>query len=178
MKRLLAILAAAAVIGILAWKLCFPAHRPTAAPALLAQWEEAVYSLDEDEEIRFIPPPFSPQRPTRHSYPASLKKQGLTWQQLMLRVSNGRILFSSASSGKGSVYSAFSWCCYFWRPPDLELPHELGRLPAEGDWIVRQEATLERRMKALESILSEITGRKLAIENPLVERDVVIVRGK
>ncbi len=33
-------------------------------------------------------------------------------------------------------------------------------------------------MKALESILSEITGRKLAIENPLVERDVVIVRGK
>jgi hypothetical protein len=67
---------------------------------------------------------------------------------------------------------------YLTRLPDLELPQEIAQLPAEGDWMVRQEAPLERRMKALESILSGITGRKLSIERPLVERDVIIAAGK
>jgi hypothetical protein len=172
MKWLLSILAALAV-GSAAWKLCFPGPiPPSAIPSFLNQWEDRVYSLDPDEDVRFIPSPFSPQRPSRYVMP------GLKWQQLMFRVSGDRILFSGASSGKGTVHSAFSWCTYLSQAPDLELPENLAALPADGDWIVRQEATLQRRMKALESILSAVTGRKLSIERPLVERDVVVAQGK
>ncbi|HEV8378201.1 MAG TPA: hypothetical protein VGP99_05080 [Tepidisphaeraceae bacterium] len=173
MKWLIAILAAALVICWPGWKLCCPgANAPTTTPSLLNQWEDQVYLLDTDEDVRFIPPPFSPKRPTRYIMP------GLRWQQLMIRMSGQKVLFSGASSGKGTVLSAFSWCIYLTQAPDLELPGALAALPAEGDWIVREEAPLPRRMKALESILSAVTGRKLSIERPLVERDVIVARGK
>src|SRR2546423_10662694 len=49
------------IVGILAWKLCL-VSTPAAAPALSKQWHEQIYSLDDDETIRFIPPPYTPER--------------------------------------------------------------------------------------------------------------------
>src|SRR4051812_6497502 len=48
-------------VGILAWKLCVVAS-PTAIPVLTKQWHEQVYSLDEGETVRFVPPPYDPER--------------------------------------------------------------------------------------------------------------------
>src|SRR6185436_18599475 len=47
--------------GILAWKLCHLKRSP-AIPALAKQWHEQLYSLDEDETVRFVPPPYTPER--------------------------------------------------------------------------------------------------------------------
>jgi hypothetical protein len=166
------------VIGIMAWKLCFPEHGAlTAAPSLLTQWEEAVYSLDENEDIRFVPPPFTPQR-SAGFVASAFRGAPRPQMRVMFRVIGGRIAYTAASTGTGTVDSAFRWCTHTYRSPNLELPQELALLPADGDWVVRQESSLEKRMKALESILSEVTGRRIVIERPLVEREVIIASGK
>ena len=177
MKLLLTILAAALVIGIMAWRLSFPADRPTAIPALPEQWDEAVYSLDSDETIRFVPPPFTPQRSARFiasAFPGAQRPQ----MRVMFRVIGGKVAYVAPATGMATVDSAFRWCTHLYRSAQLEFTQELAQLPADGDWVVRDEAPPQRRLKALESILSRVTGRKLAIEQLPVERDVIIVRGK
>jgi len=108
------------------------------------------------------------------AFPGAQKPQ----MRVMFRVIGGKVAYTAPTTGAGTVDSAFRWCTHLYRSAQLEFSQELGRLPADGDWIVRQEAPPERRLKALESILSRITGRKLAIERLAVERDVIIVRGK
>jgi hypothetical protein len=61
--------------------------------------------------------------------------------------------------------------------PELDIPLELGRLAVDGDWYVRWEASVQRRMQALESILSQVTGKNLVIEQRMVERDVIVAAG-
>src|SRR5712671_3625891 len=103
MKWLLAIFAALA-IGFAAWKLCFP-ERPPITPSLLNQWEDQLYSLERDEVVRLVAPPFSPQRWTRFSLPN--RKPGVPWfQQLMIRVSGDQTSLSATPS-KGTVDTAF-----------------------------------------------------------------------
>jgi hypothetical protein len=177
MKWLLAILGVGVVIGILTWRLCFATHPPTAAPALLTQWEETIYSLDPDEAIRFVPPPFTPQRSMQFiasAFPGAQRPQ----MRVMFRVIGGKVAYTAAYTGKGTFDSAFRCCTHLFGSPRLEYPQELGQLSADGDWIVRDEAPLDRRMKALESILSAVTSRQIAIERLPVQRDVIIARGK
>jgi hypothetical protein len=177
MKSLLTIFAALA-IGLVAWKLCFPGPNPaTATSALFTQWDDQLYSLDANEDVRFVPPPFSSQRPARIVVSPTVGSRSLS-PQLMIRIINGQIGFTATYSGGGTVQSAFMLCAYLSRTPELELPNDLGKLSAHGDWIVRDEASRERRMQAMASILSSITGRKLAVERRSVEREVIIARGK
>jgi hypothetical protein len=44
--------------------------------------------------------------------------------------------------------------------------------------MLRNDAPMERRMAALQTILSSVTGRNLAIEPRPKERDVIVVSGK
>jgi hypothetical protein len=177
MKRMLAIFAVLGLIAVLAWRLCFPADVTMAIPALSAQWDEAVYSLDADETLRFVPPPFTPQRSAQFMASAFLGARRPE-MRVMFRVIGDKIAYTAPVTGTGTVDSAFRWCTHLYRSAQLEFSRELGQMPADGDWIVRDEAPPQRRLKALESILSRITGRKLAIERLAVERDVIIVRGK
>src|SRR5213075_114886 len=63
MKFLLTTLLAAALIGLLAWKLCFPGGGPpNPLPILESHWDDQLYRLDDDEDLRFIPPPFLVRR--------------------------------------------------------------------------------------------------------------------
>ena len=102
MKTSMTILAFVLAIGITAWQMCFPGRNaPTTAPALLAQWEEAVYSLDPDESIRFIPPPFTPQRSTRFIASRFLGAQR-PQMRVMFRVIGGKVAYTAASTGTGS----------------------------------------------------------------------------
>lgn len=178
MKLLFFVFAALFAIGILVWQLCFPGpNSPTATPALLAQWEEAIYSLDPDESIRFVPLPFTPQRSSQFiasAFPGAQRPP----MRVMFRVIGGKVAYTAAFTEKGSFDSAFRCCTHLYGSPQLEYPQELGQLSADGDWIVREETPLDRRMKALESILSAVTRRQLAIERLPVERDVIIARGK
>jgi hypothetical protein len=48
----------------------------------------------------------------------------------------------------------------------------------DGDWIVNSNLSADRRNQALQSILRFATGKDLIIEKKMLERDVIVVRGK
>jgi hypothetical protein len=50
-------------------------------------------------------------------------------------------------------------------------------LPLDGDWVVRINAPVDDRMKAMESICRDATRRDLLFEKKLAERDVIVARG-
>jgi hypothetical protein len=174
----MAILSAALAIGVLARKLCFPGQNaPAAPPALLTQWEYQLYLLDDDESVRFVPPPFSAQRLTKFPRISGFRRPIRPAEQYLCTVKGGQI-FVAYFAFQGNIDSAFMLCTDLYRSLDLEICGNIDRWFADGDWILKEEAPLERRMKALESILSTFTGRKLVIEKRQVERDVIVARGK
>ena len=55
---------------------------------------------------------------------------------------------------------------------------ELLKTPIRGDWVYREGVSDERKARALEGILKKTLDPKIVVEFRLVERDVVVVRGK
>ncbi len=164
-----------AAVLFLAWKLCL-APSPTSAPALSAHWHRQLYGLDPDEAIRFVPSPYSPQR---------MKDFGRSWTgappqnnlgQLTYHVTIPCTLHWGMSSASGTVFSAIEYGTNF-TLGDLDISQELREVPADGDVIVRIDASVDRRMKALESILSVMTAKDLIFEKKPAERDVIVARG-
>src|SRR5688572_5885911 len=88
------VIAATLGIAVLAWKLCY-VRPPTAIASLPQRWEDQVYSLDEDETVRFVAPPFPPGR-----------KQRVSWaeKQVGLAVYGSQVYTISRSSNpRGNV---------------------------------------------------------------------------
>jgi hypothetical protein len=171
------IFVAVPAMAIVVWQLCFPTHCPTASPALLTRWEYQLYLLDDDEDIRFVPPPFSPQRLRQFPRIRGFRRPIQPAEQYLCTVKDGKV-FVDYFSIQGNVDSAFMLCTNLGGSPDLEICDNIERWFADGDWIVKEEAPLERRMRALESILSSFTGRKLVVEKRQVKREVIVARGK
>src|SRR3954464_164378 len=48
----------------------------------------------------------------------------------------------------------------------------------DGDWFVRTEASVERRMAALQSIFRSYTGKEILLEKRMVEREVLVASGQ
>ena len=166
----------AGAIAVLAWKLCFVAA-PASPPKLGVDWHEQTYGLDPGESARFVPPPYSPGR---------MQDLGRGWAgappknvtgQLIYHALPARTLQWGMSSAKGNVMSGFTFANKL-TSAQLDVSEDLKRLQIDGDWVVRINDPLERRMKAMESLLSAITARNLLIEERPVEQDVIVVRGK
>ncbi len=195
MKFLLTTLLAAALIGLLAWKLCFPGGGPpNPLPILESHWDDQLYRLDDDEDLRFIPPPFLVRRASEFKDFIRMRLTITGNGQRCYHMTSQGVVGRGASSASGDVFSAIDWCTAM-RRPLLEIAQGLGQLPVDGDWVVRgegpfprimgtpeltpgMEISFERRMKALESILRQITARDLIIDRQLLDRQVFIVRGK
>jgi hypothetical protein len=96
--------------------------------------------------------------------------------QLTYHVLPTRTQHWGMSSASGTVMSALEFCTKL-TLGDLEIPQDLRQIPADGDVIVRIDASIDRRMKALESILSAVTKRDLIFEKKPAERDVIVARG-
>jgi len=61
---------------------------------------------------------------------------------------------------------------------EIHVADEMLRIKVDGDLIARTDAPVERRMAAMQSILRDITGRRIVIEKRMVERDVIVARGE
>jgi len=167
----------ALVVGfaVLVWKLCV-VSQPTAPPMLSRQWHDQVYGLDPDEVVRFVPPPYSPQRMKdfARGWAGAPPKNELG--QLGYRVLPTRTMHWGMSSGIGNVTSAVQWSTKL-TSPDLDIADDLKWFVADGDCITRIDSPVDQRMKALESILSAVTSKSLSFERKLIERDVIVARG-
>ena len=58
-----------------------------------------------------------------------------------------------------------------------EGPDELLEIEYPGDWIIRKDATMEQKLKALEEILAKELGRKIRFEKRYVEKKAIVATG-
>lgn len=172
------------IVGILAWKLCLVSS-PVAVPALAKQWHEQIYSLDDDETIRFIPPPYTPERmrlsQKQLGFAAYRRDQTYEISRDYWYLMHGLHGIRPGVLNFGNILmpprpianpqAAMEFAC-LGRWPDVVVPPELQNLSVDGDWIVRRETPLGQRIMALQSVLKLVTGRDLVIEYLPVERDV------
>jgi hypothetical protein len=169
------LLAATVGIALLAWKLLH-VQTPPLPPKLASDWHNQTYGLDDDEMERFGPPPYSPRRMQDfgRGWGGSAPK-GYTGQ-LSYHALPNRTVHWGMSSAQGDLLSAIAWCNGL-TLADLDIPEELRRLPLDGDWVVRINAPIDPRMKALESICCAATRRDLIFEKKIAECDVIVARG-
>jgi hypothetical protein len=167
----------AMVLGfaLLVWKVSLVAQ-PTALPMLSKEWHDQVYGLDPDEVVRFVPPPYSPQRMKDFARGWAGAPPKNVLGQLAYHVLATRTINWGMSSGLGNLASGPQWSTKL-TSPDLDIAADLKWVAADGDWIVRIDSPVDGQMKALESILSAVTAKELRFEKKLVERDVIIARG-
>ena len=175
MRVTLIVAAVALVIAVLAWKVCL-VRAPIAVPGFSQMWHEQAYGLDEGEVIRFLPPPYSPLR-MQMLRGGNVGLPPTVMGQMAFHANVGARRQWGASYATGNVSGSISWGTQLTRP-EVDIPLELGRLAVDGDWYVRSEASVERRMRGLESILSQVTGKDLLIEKRMVERDVIVAGGQ
>lgn len=148
-------------------------------PAWLERFERA-YRLGPGEVLRRIPPPFIPERSSYITRESNTLAAGGPPAQLVFRW-DGRLhrvhanpatlralLRTLASDPTGGRATSDTFDC----------PEDLKRAVVTGDWVVKAEASLEGRLKALERILRDELGLRLRFQRHRVERDVVIVSRK
>jgi hypothetical protein len=175
-KAAIAIAAAMLAIAALTWKLCF-VHKPTAAPTLPQKWHDQAYGLDAGEAARFIPPPYSSQRMQDFGRGWSGRPPKDRMGQLVYHVLPTRTQQWGMSSANGELDSSFTFANQL-TAAHLDIHKNLKDLPVNGDWVIRINDPIDRRVKAMESILSAIVKKDLVIEKKEVEQDVIVVRGK
>jgi len=88
-----------------------------------------------------------------------------------------RTQYRGMSSASGTIKSALEFGTNL-TLGDLDIPPDLREVPADGDVVIRPDAPIDNRMKAMESILSAMTNRDLIFEKKPAQRDVIIARGQ
>ena len=158
-----------------------------ADPDLEKEFHE-VYSLDKDEIIKLIKPPFVLGRQEYFQNPTSiyprmfdsLDSQGAIQACLLW---DGEELMETPLTGYTNTH----------RPPTLEyililtlrmqhydfnLPKELNIETPHGDWIVRADSPRDEQLRSLEEIIYAETNRAIRFEKRTAEREVIVVRGR
>jgi hypothetical protein len=175
------------MVGIMAWRVAFAA-KPTVPPALSKAWHQQIYSLDEGETVRFVPPPYTPERigSTRLSREMqlgfeiigdfriyqigreSLAPWQKTWRDSFINWGGNWWL---PPRPVGNLEAALEFAA-LGRWPDVVVADELKDVAADGDWIVRGDTPTDQRMMALQSVLKFVTGRDLVIGFEMVEHEI------
>ncbi|MHC4535368.1 MAG: M56 family metallopeptidase [Planctomycetota bacterium] len=147
----------------------------------MAAWRqrfEAVYRLENEQILKRISPPFIPERRdyylNEHSHQASRISRSpdrfiFHWDGKLKNWGLGFVNTNISSA----LYSVLRINTF-----EYEVPEELLSLKMPGDWIVRDEAPREVKLKALEQLLADELGRSIRFEKRTVEREVIIATGK
>jgi hypothetical protein len=174
MKSAIYMLAVLLLLGAIGGSLLIPAKgKANAAPNLLKQWDNQVYGLDDDEVIRLISAPFTKQRLSR----LTTQPNGLRWGKFIYSYNNGTVQPVPSFAYEGNSDPPILWYSSLKRF-EINLESEFRKSKVPVDWVVRQGTATEPRMKALASVLSAATGKQLAIEQRMVESDVLVARGR
>ena len=141
------------------------------------EWFNRQYALADGESVRFVSPPFLPDRQrllfrawaSPPSGPAS-QRQGMLWfyypplQQWGM--STGTSTVGDAVIDAGVVTQA-----------QVQAPPELMDTPFHGDWVVRDKATPDERLHQLERILRVRLKRDIHIDKRQVKTEAIVARG-
>jgi hypothetical protein len=147
-----------------------------------------VYSLDKDEIIKLIKPPFVLGRQEYFQNPTST--YGHAFDSLD---SQGAIQACLLWDGEALKETPLTGYTYTHRMPRLEytllltlrMPHYDFNLPKElniempyGDWIVRADSPRNEQLRSLEKIIYAETNRAIRFEERTIEREVIVASGR
>ena len=161
------------------------ASRPAAArivqpiAAVTAAKSSSVYQLGDGEIIKRIAPPYPAERTElsiRRAYGGRLPNVDLTafGSTIFYWVEPADLQwwgFSGGSGNAGSLLSLADIHGYQVAPAG-----DLLKQPLPGDWIVRKSATVDQRLRAVESYLRQLPN-PVRLDKHRAERDVIVVRG-
>ncbi|MBW7989640.1 MAG: redoxin domain-containing protein [Planctomycetes bacterium] len=140
---------------------------------------DRVYRLDPKQVIKRISPPFIPERRdyylNEHSQQASHVSRSpdrftFHWDGKLKNWGLGFINTPDIDSTLRSVLRMNTF--------EYEGPEELLSLKLPGDWVVRDEASQEVKLKALEQLLADELGRSIQFEKRIVEQEVILAAGR
>ncbi len=143
---------------------------------------DAVYRLKDGENIRYIKPPFIPERLTyyRTSNPEQAKAIPSGPDNLKLEQDGDQLKWASMEFGGGSKRRSLQEVLkgeVGFRDYELNAPAALLKLNLPGDWTIRKDTPREKLLKALEPVISKATGHKMHFVKQSVERDVTVAHG-
>jgi RNA polymerase sigma factor (sigma-70 family) len=141
---------------------------------------EAVYRLTDGENIRYIKPPFIPERLTyyRTENPSQAKAVPRGPDLLVIQQDGDELGRPSMGFGfkPNPLQRILDNPLGFWHY-EFEAPASLFNIDLAGDWTIRKDTPREELLKALEPIILKATGRKIHFEKQSVERDVIVAHG-
>ncbi len=142
---------------------------------------DTVYRLADNEVLKWIEPPFIPEREHYFLNQPHRKSSNTPYHAVMRYVFHwdGELSRWGALVGSGiprldSVLESVIGLGNF----EYQAPDKLLHLPMPGDWIVRKGASKKELLEALEKILWEDTGKEIHFEKRSVDEDVIVVQGK
>jgi|GEM_PF-2592461 len=144
---------------------------------------DAVYKLKDGEVVRFIAPPYIPERLEYYHTEKELQDQAKAIPKgpdifIFKQDKNGQLQYVSCGFGfkQHSLQQILDDPLGFWRY-EFEAPDELLNLNLPGDWTIRENANRETLLVALEPIIFKATGRHIHFEKRTVERAVIVAHG-
>ncbi|HEY1719584.1 MAG TPA: hypothetical protein VGH42_14990 [Verrucomicrobiae bacterium] len=147
---------------------------------------DAVYKLKADEVVRYIPPPFIPERTEYYHKTEEWRESAehiSTPPDFFIFHQDTNGLFHRHGTDGGFGYKQHSLqqvlnATLGINESELEAPKELLDLNLPGDWTIRDGVSHETFLAALEPILLKATGHPIHFEKQMAERDAIIAQGQ
>lgn len=150
---------------------------PAVPPAGWRARFESVYSLVDGEILRWVRPPFIPERRNYtqelHYYSGADNPPPPLFMSFRWDGALRRWALAMHECGLASVLTELGLRRY-----EMDGPKGLLQLRLGGDWIVRTEIPVEQGLRELESILERELGRRIRFLPQTVKREVIVVRGR
>src|SRR5437764_280915 len=143
MRRGLLVMAGVVLVALLVWLVCF-APKPRGPAMLGKRWHEQVYGLNDDEVLRLIPPPFDAQRMQIMARGYYKNPMPGVMGQLSFYTDRGPMQPFGVLSTIGTLDKAVQWTTI---GHQCQVEETLAKLTVDGDWFVREERPVERRIE-------------------------------
>ena len=150
-------------------------------PNLWQETFDAVYSLDANQALKRVAPPFPPVRRqfiiNHEPHQAQVPGAAFMNTTCLFQYDNDlapKVCFQ----GRGflKLSEILQYACGL-DIVEYSGPEHLLDLRLAGDWIVRQDATMDERLRSLERILYEETGKNVTFKKQRVDTPVVKATG-
>ncbi|HSY73953.1 MAG TPA: sigma-70 family RNA polymerase sigma factor [Dongiaceae bacterium] len=144
---------------------------------------DTVYKLKDGEAVRFITPPYIPERLEYYHTEKELQAQAKAIPRgpdlfIFTQDKNNQLNYASCGFGfkQHSLQQILDDPLGFWQY-EFDSPDELLKLNLPGDWTIREGVSREALLAALEPIVFKATGRNIHFEKRTIERDVIVAHG-
>jgi len=138
-----------------------------------------VYRLADGEVLKWIAPPFIAERMAYGRTQPSRQVEAIPRgpEQIIFHW-DGQLKNWHMSFGRVQGFDSILSAVLRLKSHEYDAPRSLLDWELPGDWIIRDEAPQQVKLRALEELVARELGRKIHFEKRSVEREVLIVTGR